>query len=67
MWVDKNWEYYRREGRDVSSDNDLLDREYDYVVLAVLEKVEAERISQILVDKGMDKRKILWKEPFVIE
>ena len=67
MWVDKNWEYYRREGRDVFSDNDLLDREYDYVVLAVLENAEAKTISQILVDKGIDKKKILWKKPLIMD
>lgn len=67
MWVDNNWEYYRREGRDVCSDNDLLDREYDYVVLAVPEKAEAEEIIQILKGRGIDKEKILWKEPLVIE
>lgn len=66
MWVDENWEYYRREGKDVYSDKKLLSEEYDYILLAVSGKQEAEKIIQALVSNGIESEKILWKNPFVI-
>lgn len=65
LWVDQEWNYYRREGRDVFPMEALLSCEYDYVVIAVFHSEIADSIRQDLRNLGVAGQKILWKPPFV--
>ncbi|MCI8422165.1 MAG: glycosyltransferase [Lawsonibacter sp.] len=65
VWVDRKWEYYRREGRDVSAMEQLLHTEYDYVVIAVFHEELADEIRKDLLTMGIEAGKILWKAPLV--
>lgn len=65
VWVDRKWEYYRREGRDVSAMEQLLHTEYDYVVIAVFHEELADEIRKDLLNMGIEAGKILWKAPLV--
>lgn len=65
LWVDREWSYYRREGRDVSPMDTLPSCEYDYAVIAVFHSETADLFRHDLRDLGVDGQKILWKPPFV--
>lgn len=63
MWVDKKWEYFRREGHDVSPVETLLNETYEYVVIAVDQHDAATEIRRDLISMGVAEDKILWKVP----
>lgn len=66
MWVDKKWEYRRREGWDVSPVEALLTATYEYVVIAVESQDTADAIHKNLISIGVAEDKILWKAPVEI-
>lgn len=64
LWVDREWQYCRREGNNVSAMDAIQSCEYDYVVIAVFHSETADSIKQDLIHLGVDEQKILWKPPF---
>lgn len=62
-WTDGDWQDCRREGLDISSDEVLIYSEYDFVVIAELEKIAAEKVRQRLIALGVAEEKILWRPP----
>ena len=65
-WVDENWEEYARTGLEVAPVEDLLEAEYDYVVLAVFDRASAESIRRKLIGNGIEDERILWRAPLEI-
>ena len=63
LWVDEQWEYYRREGWDVSPVKALPNGIYDYVVIAAARQDAADKIRTRLVSMGAAEDKILWQAP----
>lgn len=66
LWVDKKWEYRRREGWDVSPVEMLLKGTYDYVVIAAEQQDTADRIRRDLISMGIAEDKLFWKAPVEI-
>ena len=66
LWVDNNWEEYKRVGDCVVSQNAMLHTDYDYVVLATSDSGKAEKQKEALVKLGIDTQKILWKKPLLL-
>lgn len=62
-WVDPNWKEFRREGTEVSGVETLSGADFDHVVIAALEKEEADRIRAELISMGVSEDKILWRAP----
>lgn len=62
-WVDLNWKDFQREGSDVSGVETLAGADFDHVVIACLEKKEADEIRVELTARGIPESKILWKAP----
>lgn len=62
-WVDPDWKALRREGTEVSAPETLAGAEFDHVVIAALEKEEADEIKTELTAMGIPESKILWKAP----
>lgn len=62
-WVDPDWRYFRREGTEVSGVETLAGMDFDHVVIAALEKEEADRIRAELISAGVSEDKILWRAP----
>ncbi len=65
-WVDENWRECQRAGENVSSIDTLMNIAFDYVIIAVSREAEAVSIRQKLYVLGIQKEKILWKEPMIL-
>lgn len=63
LWVDKNWKKLHSEGWDVHPIKQIDYISYDYILLAVKERENAEKIRKQLEENGVIGSKILWKEP----
>lgn len=66
LWVDENWAEYARMGLEVGPVENLLDAEYDCVILAVSNQVSADSIRRKLVGMGIGNERILWRAPLEI-
>ncbi len=66
LWVDEDWAEYARAGLEVSPVENLLDRAYDYIVLAVSDQASADSIRQKLIAMGIENDRILWRAPLEI-
>ncbi len=63
MWVDSNWRKYRESIYDVVSPEEMVNKSFDFVIIAVKYKKLADDIRSKLEDSGIASDKILWKEP----
>lgn len=59
-WVDKNFEEYRREQKQVDDISKIKDVSFDYILIGVGEKEMADEIKRELLQFGVDEDKILW-------
>ena len=59
LWVDSNYEQYRREGLNVSNPKVVMEVEFDYIIVAVKNPNIVEEITLSLIQKGVEDRKIL--------
>ncbi len=66
LWVDQNYRHYQRMDMQVAAPEDILDREYDVLYIAVSERTVAEKIKADLQQMGISPGKIIWKEPMRI-
>lgn len=65
IWVDEDWEYYRREGRNVHPVESLLTGGWEYVVVASFHKDTADKARKRLRALGIEDGQVLWKNPFI--
>ncbi len=56
-WCDRNYKNYER---DIESPNILKEREYDYIVVAVIDRSVYEGIKKSLIDTGIESDRITW-------
>lgn len=66
LWVDKEWEFLKMNGFDVKPLECITEQKYDYVLIAIKDKIRAGKIISYLQQNGIEKDKILWKEPVKI-
>lgn len=66
LWVDEDWKEYERAGLAVRPVEQLLDEEYDCVILAVSSRASADGIRRKLVGMGLENERILWRAPLEI-
>lgn len=59
-WVDKNSNLY--DSRVQSTDVVNKDLGFDYIVIAIYSEYEKDKIVSILLDKGIELKKIVWKK-----
>lgn len=62
-WMDNKVSQEIIMGRKIEDPQNLLRIEYDYVICAVKKREMAESMGRQLVDMGIAKDKILWREP----
>ena len=62
-WIDKNFESFKYEEREVHSVDNLELLDYDLILIAVVKKNKAEQIIEELTNKGIDRDKLLWHAP----
>lgn len=66
LWVDKMAHHYRQEGKNVSNIEDILNYEYDIILVAVSDEDMVEGIKKELSQLGIEKNKIYWEKPISI-
>lgn len=62
-WVDREYEKFSLDYRKIEPINTILEIEYDWLIIAVLEERTAERIRIELIDMGVPNEKIVWEKP----
>lgn len=63
IWVDKNYQIYKKNGDCIEAPDKLLDTDFDMVVIAVSRWEQAEEIRNILIGMGVPLSKIHWRKP----
>ena len=66
-WTDSKAEQYQAQGLEVQSANEILKREFDYVMIAILDERKAKQIAGSLYEKGVPMHKIKYVEKEVLE
>ena len=62
-WVDAAAEKYRSLGKDVKDVDEIMDVEYDVVLVAVMEREVFRSINRELSRRGIPCEKVLWTRP----
>lgn len=61
LWVDRKYAFYQENGFEVFSPDEILKvTDYDFILIANTVQDVAEKMRQYLVDKGIEKEKVLW-------
>lgn len=55
--ADRNWESYRKQGMEVIAPEDILDKEFDYVIIAITYVSVREQIKKMLMEMGVPEDK----------
>ncbi|GHU53895.1 hypothetical protein FACS1894132_07390 [Clostridia bacterium] len=63
-WADSNAEKLKKEGYPIISPNELLELNFDYILVAVLYQKIAEDIKSSLIKLGIPEKKIIWATAF---
>ncbi len=58
LWVDKSYQAYRKEGLPISCVEELMVKEYDVILIAILNTKMCEKIKQDLIKMGIPHNKI---------
>lgn len=66
IWVDQNYQKYKREKLPVESIKRLKDIKYDYIIVAVLRENIYENIVKTLENYSIPKEKIVWEKPAIM-
>lgn len=62
-WVDRDYKNLQFTYRDVIGVEQLAEKTYDIILIAVEKEELAEKIRQSLMEKGISETKILWRRP----
>lgn len=63
LWADKNYTLYQKKGMPVVSPDEISDKEYDVIFIAVNEQSLAERIKTELSEKKISPECLIWRKP----
>lgn len=59
-WVDAG---YKSKGMDIKSPDEIGKKEFDYIVVAINDPYVADKIMGILIEKNIERERIIWREP----
>lgn len=62
-WADKNYNNYYFPYRQLVGKEQIMEFNFDYLIIAISDKKTADFIKQELIDVGVRKEKILWERP----
>ncbi len=62
-WVDKNYEAYCRDGMRIMPIEHILQVNYDLILLGTMYEGMANSMTEVLLELGVDKKKIVWCKP----
>lgn len=61
LWVDKDFDFYRENGLAVKEPTQILETDYDVILIAVSREKSAMEISDDLISMGIDSERIVWR------
>ena len=59
MWIDKNFEHFRRRGMMISSPNDIKNLHFDYIVIAIKDYEIAYSVYNELISERIDANRVI--------
>lgn len=62
-WLDRNAQWYRKEGMNVCTPDSILGKSFDIVLIAVAKQEIADEIMKELMEIGIAEEKIYWSKP----
>lgn len=66
-WTDKRADEYRKTNPKINYYNCIFDKEYDYIVISILNEKVAEDIKNDFIKKGIPEQKIDWVSGTVLD
>ena len=63
-WVDRNYGKYQYKEMVVQSVEHILETEYDYILVAVNNRIVFKEIKKELADMGIAESVIVWGRPY---
>lgn len=60
FWVDKRYEFYRKQGLDVLPVEELKRKDVDYILIAIIDEETAGVVRNALLSMGIENEKIKW-------
>lgn len=61
--ADKNWNKISWNSIKICSPSDAIQLDYDYIIIAIWNELEANIIRNELVEMGVDPQRIIWEKP----
>lgn len=66
LWVDKNWEFYNKEGKNIASIDDIGKVEYDVIFIAISDEEIVGEVKKELISKGIKGELLIWNKPMTV-
>lgn len=66
LWVDNLWKEYQAQGYNVFSPDEINNKEFDTILIAVYNENLAKDIKKILMNKGIECNKIIWNKSIAL-
>lgn len=66
LWVDGNFGYWNSMGLDVKAPEQILEVEYDEILIAVSDEKAARSIEKHLTELGVRQENVVWSRPIVL-
>lgn len=66
LWVDKNWEVYNKEGKNIVSIDDIGKVEYDVIFIAISDEEVVGEVKKELISKGIKDELLIWNKPMTV-
>ena len=63
LWVDMNSDYYKKNGFNVSNIEQIVNVEFDEIIIALKRREVAEDVKLKLIAIGVNEEQIKWKRP----
>lgn len=60
LWADPSYQQYMKFRLPVCSPKNIVEEEYDYVLIGFIDETIAESARKVLMGMGIDERKIVW-------
>lgn len=62
-WADKNYKKFHYSYREVISKDEIMNYDFDLLIIALLDEMRAESVKRELMASGIPESKIIWKKP----
>lgn len=65
-WVDKNYKNCVNDECEIEAPEELSNKEFDYLLIAIESESVAQKVKQELEELGIPEAKIVWRKPYIL-